>query len=130
MNPDTLSLLSDLIGIGSFAASAVAALAALRTRADIAHERARQEEEIRVILRIGAEGHAIRLPLALRRAELSRAELLGRIGMLPMREAGRRFSLSALASPEFLRQINEVRSGSSREIVIPATEAEIQQFAL
>jgi hypothetical protein len=69
------------------------------------------------------------LPIELRRAELTRAEILGRIGMIPMKEKGKRFSLEYLNTSKFLRRINEIIEGhGDSDLVIPCTEEELNQF--
>lgn len=90
----------------------------------------RASETVAVTLAIteGEGDRKVELPLSLLRRDVTRAELLGRIGMLPMREAGRRFSLRALSSPAFLAGINEVAEGKTSRLVIPATTEEIEQF--
>ncbi len=69
--------------------------------------------------------------MELRRAELTRAEILGRLGMIPMKTKGSRFSLSYLNKPEFLAQINQIMDGSGDAVLtIPCTQEEFEQFDL
>jgi len=88
---------------------------------------------IRVVLK--SPTREIELPLAMVRADFARAELLGRIGMLPLAPAiaqaqGGRFRLRALGRPEFLVALAAVQRGERDELVISADEAEIDQFDL
>lgn len=124
-----IGLVADAIGI----AGAVFALFAWRQTRQIRkiqeQELARQNRRVRVILQHG--GEKIELPMQLRRAELSRAEILGRIGMLPMKKKGARFSLVYTSRPEFLEQINQVLDGTADStITIACTEDEFRQFDL
>jgi hypothetical protein len=92
-------------------------------------EQKRQDQKIKVILNYG--GSEMELPVALRRAEFSRAEILGRIGMMPMKEVGKRFSLGYLNSSKFLDQVNQILTGEQdASLTIPCTESEFIQFAL
>lgn len=88
------------------------------------------QEDVRVLLRLQGEGREIDLPLALKRRDLGRAELLGRLGMLPMRQKGARFALRALATPAFMRALNDVVEGKTSTLVVPCTAEEIDQFDL
>lgn len=122
-----LSLVADLIGIVGAGFAVGAWVQARRISRDLERERARQNKLVTVVLQHGAE--RIVLPVEIRRAELTRAEILGRIGMLPMRQKGARFSLSYLSSPEFLRRINEIASGTDDTVLtISCTSEEIEQF--
>jgi hypothetical protein len=92
----------------------------------------RLDEEVKVFLSfVSDEGERkIELPLQMRRRDLTRAEFLGRIGMLPMRQKGSRFSLRFLSSPEFIQGINKVADRKSNTLLIPASQEEIEQFDL
>lgn len=92
-------------------------------------EQKRQEQEISVILQSGAK--SLKLPVELRRAEFTRSEILGRIGMIPMKNSGQRFAIDYLNTPEFLRQINHILASDSNSILtIPCNEKEYDQFDL
>lgn len=124
-----LSTTADLIGILGALFALFAWLKARQVQQELAHEQQRQRRKITVALSYGAR--SIELPVQIRRAELTRAEVLGRIGMLPMRSPGARFSLSATNTPEFLRRIDEIAGGDGdTTLSIPCTQAEFEQFAL
>jgi len=102
-------------------------------RRQIADAERRRSAAIRVVLK--SPTRDVELPLAMVRADLSRAELLGRVGMLPLAPAaaqaqGGRFRLRALGRPEFLVALAAVQRGERDELVISADEAEIDQFDL
>ena len=73
--------------------------------------------------------------LTMRRSSVQRAEVLGRLGMIPMRPiidaAGKasmpRFELTYLSSPGFLKQLDETPAGRN-DVFIPATAAEFGRF--
>jgi hypothetical protein len=93
-------------------------------------EQKRQEQSVTVILQNGAR-QRLELSVELCRAELTRAEILGRIAMIPMRVKGQRFSLEYLSTPDFLRQINQVLASDSNSILtISCNESEYDQFDL
>jgi hypothetical protein len=125
-----LSFASDIIGVSGALFAGLAWWQSWQTVHDLQAERKRLDERIAVALVLRSNGQRRVLPLALRRRGLARAELLGRIGMLPMREAGRRFSLSFLASAEFLAQLDAAQAASgAATITIPCSDEEFQQFA-
>ena len=97
-------------------------------RKKFTQEHQRLNKKIKVILQYGAE--SLELPVELRREELSRTEILGRLGMLPMKAEGHpRFSLNYINKPEFLRQINDIKVNDGEHILtIPCSEDEFRQF--
>lgn len=88
------------------------------------------QEAVKIVLRIGENGRQIVLPLEILRRDVSRAELLGRIGMIPVKKAGSRFTLREIGSPAVMRSINAVSRGETSVLVIPATADEVDQFDL
>ncbi|MFH1634014.1 MAG: hypothetical protein ABIG63_08375 [Chloroflexota bacterium] len=65
----------------------------------------------------------------MRRAEVTRAEILGWVGMLPMMEKGKRFGIHYTNTAEFLDQINQIQKGEGNiTFVIRCTQNELNQF--
>ncbi|GAB4194612.1 MAG: hypothetical protein OHK0022_10820 [Roseiflexaceae bacterium] len=121
--------IADVIGIVGAVFAGLAWLASRRTETWLHREQERLAAPVFVCLVSGSDRKV--LPLELTRAELSRAELLGRIGMVPMKTPGARFSLASLSTPVFLRQLREAQQGNgSVTIELPCTQAEIEQFDL
>lgn len=121
---DILSLVVNVISVGAFVFSFLAWLRIRRAEDARTAERLRMRASITVTLTCGERERV--LPLYLRRAEL-----LGRIGMVPMREAGRRFSLAWLATPMFLAALDEAQQGKGSYVLrIPCSPEEIDQFAI
>lgn len=87
-------------------------------------------ESVSVLLTLVEGAQEVLLPLEIVRRDVSRAELLGRIGMLPMRSKGARFSLRALSTPAFMREVNKVVAGRSATLRVPCTREELEQFEL
>lgn len=89
-----------------------------------------QHQKISVVLQNGGK-KPLELPVELRRAELTRAEILGRIGMIPMKVKGQRFSLGHLSTPTFLDQINQILASDTDgtpTLVISCNDSEYDQF--
>ena len=124
-----LGYIADVIGVFG----AVFALGAwLQTRKIFQEQKLeaqRQEKLISVELVHG--GQSEKLPVKLRRIEFTRSEILGRLGMLPMKEKGQRFSLAYLSTDKFLRRLNEIAESPDETILeIPCTKEELEQFTL
>ncbi len=118
---------ADIIGILSALFALLAWLTSRKLRKEIAREKKRQNHKVKVVLRYGAD--SLDLPVELRRLELTRAELLGRLGMLPMKIKGSRFSLGYLSTREFLQQINRISESEGDTIlIIPCDKDEFEQF--
>ena len=116
-----LQNIDTLAGVGS--SVGVLALWVARIR-----DKRQGREKIEVLL--VCNGQVAVLPLHLRRADVARAEVLGRMGMVPMREAGKRFSLDFLASEDFLEGINRVQDGKTSTLKILCEKEEFAQFNL
>lgn len=111
-----------------------AAYQAYRARQEIKEERARQNAKISVILHFkGVQDY--QLPVPIRRAELTRAEILGRLGMIPMKPVQGikkpQFNLAFTNDPDFLAQLNQVREGDGdATLTFNCTAEELEQFAI
>jgi hypothetical protein len=67
----------------------------------------------------------------MRRSELSRGEIMGRLGTLPVRKLGSRFRIDYIATKNFVEQVDKAKEDESvKEILIHCTEEEFQQFEL
>ena len=93
-----------------------------------------QNERIKVFLSNGTK--QTELPVALRRAEVTRAEVLGRLGMLPIKEKGARFALGYLNKSAFLEDINSIAVAEDQHdtrlmrLIIHCSDSEFNQFDL
>lgn len=126
---EIVSLTADIAGILAAIFSLFAWLKAKQIQEDIEKERTRLKQEVQIVLRHG--GQSIPLPsLILTRSELTRSEILGRLGMIPTKEA-KRFVLSHTTTPEFLSQIKDIMDGKREgTLIIPCTKSELEQFDL
>ncbi|MEI2698787.1 MAG: hypothetical protein V9E94_10730 [Microthrixaceae bacterium] len=130
--PEWLSLIADLIGILGAVFALFAWRQARQIREDQQREQIRQNQLVQIKLQYGKQSYDLPV-LQLRRGELTRAEILGRIGMIPMRtkEKGKRFEIRYVNTAEFLQQINQILDGNKDGILtIPCTEQEFNQFDL
>lgn len=128
--PAWLSSLADLVGIIS---AVLAAFFAIRTYFDLRSEKRRLKGLISIRLSTGAKNYTP--PIPIRRGELTRAEVLGRLGMIPVKkQKGQpkeqtRFSIQHLHTEEFLRRLEEIKDGRGDTVLlIPCDEAEYEQF--
>lgn len=102
-----------------------------RIREDLEHERSRNASAIEVILEtVSAPGKTQqkKLPLALRRAEFTRSELMGRLGMMTKnQQVG--FNIASTKQPAFLQNIEHIQSGSGdAQLIISCSPDEFNQF--
>lgn len=122
-----LSLIADIAGIAAAVFSLFAWIKARQIQKELEMERTRLKQKVQIVLRHGGQS----IPLSnilLTRAELTRSEIMGYLGMLPTKE-GRRFNLSHTSTREFLEQIEGIKEGTKEgTLVIPCTQAELKQF--
>ncbi len=127
---DLFNAFGTLVSLLAAVFALLAWLKARRVQKDLQTEKARQNKTIMVTLQHGGKG-TLELPVELRRAEFTRSEILGRLGMIPMKTKGSRFSLTYLNTAEFLKQINQIMDGNGDAVLtIPCTEEEFEQFDL
>lgn len=132
--PSWIGDIADFIGILGGVFAFFAWWQASRLRKDAEQERQRQNSRIKVILRYG--GQTYQLPVDLRRAELTRSELLGRLGMIPIKKDERgneqkRFAISHLNSKEFFERLDELVLGNGNDVlIIPCKQEEFEQFEI
>ena len=84
-------------------------------------------EEIFIVLKDG--GEEVWFPVPLLRSQFSRNEVLGVVGMIPMKEQGKRFTIKHTSDPEFLLDVNRISEGDTDgKIYIRCTKKEMEQF--
>jgi hypothetical protein len=90
----------------------------------------RQQQKISVILQNGA--NRLELPVKLHRAEFTRAEIMGRIRMIPRKDQDSgTFKLKYSSTSDFLEQINRISASDGDEaLIIPCDDSEFSQFDL
>lgn len=118
-------IIGQISNIAGAVGGIVSAIGVVKLRA--AQRRALEHVEVQLLLE--GEDRTFALPLEMLRKDISRAELLGRLGMAT-RNQGQRYSLRAMSTPAFMRAINEVVEGKSSTLVILCTKEELDQFAV
>lgn len=128
-----LAIAADICGVLGALFALYAGVNTYLLQKKITQEQERLDKKIKVILQYGEK--SFELPVELRRAELTRSEILGRLGMIPIK-AGKelkpqqpRFSLRYTNKPEFWRQIDNITASDGEHIItIPCSEEEFNQF--
>ena len=97
---------------------------------DLKKENKRKNDPIKVILNNGEE--EVILPVEVSRKDVTRNEIMGRLGMIPMKGAEqRRFSIRYTTTKSFIDQIIAIYEGNSdQSLIIPCKKGEIEQFDL
>lgn len=130
--PSWVSIFSDIIGILGGVFAFLAWIQSSRLKKDADHEKQRQNARIKVILTHGNQKYE--LPVDLRRSELNRSELLGRLGMIPIKKDSnnyvqKRFAISYLNSIDFFERLEKIILGSGNDVlIIPCMQKEFEQF--
>jgi len=126
--------IANISGIAGLLGSVFALLAwiqAIAISKNVQQEKMRLNQEIKIRLQGEDAGHVIDLPFALRRGELTRSELLGLIGMLPMikEKERQRFEIHFFSTPQFRVEMSRMQDADQiLEWSIPCTNEEIKQF--
>jgi len=124
-----LSYASDIIGVLGGIFALFAWLQARRLQKDVEREKRRLNQKISIVLQYGAEHYTLKGDT--RRAEITRAEVLGRLGMLPMKIKGDRYSLEYVSTTEFIQRIQKIQEGEGVDaLVIPCKNDEFDKFDL
>lgn len=121
--------IASISGILGFVFALFAWIQAWTLRRELEREKQRLAKTVNVVVNYGAK--KIELPVALRRGELTRAEVQGLLGVLPMKKKGERYSIAYLNNEEFFHQLRQIGDGQSDSILtIPITDEELAQFDL
>lgn len=125
---DWVDKVGTLIGIIS---AMIAAWNAWKLRRETKHEWGKANEPIRVMLRPTSDHGAKEyiLPVELPRGALTRSEVLGLIGMIPMKNKGNRFQVGFFNTKGFSDELSRLRDAEGEfDLVIPCLPEEIEQF--
>lgn len=126
-----LGFFADIIGI---TAAVFAGWQAYKIRQERKQEMERQDKKVKIVLK--GPTHSIVLPFDLRRRETTRAEILGRIGMIPLKplpdgKPKTKFEILYTNTEDFLKRMYEIIGGKEdEEFIITCESSEIDQFNL
>lgn len=124
---EIVGIIANIIGIVTAIFSVSIWIKTRWIQQEMQEEKERKNRRITVRLQHGTRSYE--LPVDLRRAELTRSEIMGRLGMIPMKDKSKRFDLPYTNDPEFLRRINEIIDGKGDSVLtIPCLEEEFDQF--
>lgn len=102
-----------------------------QTKRFLEEEKERLNKKIKVILTDGKREH--RLPV-LRRQDVTRSEIQGRLGAIPMKQKSNRYAIEYMSSSDFHKQIDLVSEGTkdsgNSTLTISCTDKEFDQFDL
>lgn len=89
----------------------------------------RDNHLIAISLTVPELGFKATLPGKIRRKNLTRAELQGMLGMLPMRETGKRYQLASLNDPAFFDELEQAQIDRDiHEVAIVCDPDDLRQF--
>jgi hypothetical protein len=127
--PVWISTIADIIGILGGIFALFAWQQAKRLQKNVEHEKRRLNQKIAIVLQYGVEYYTLKGDT--RRAEITRAEVLGRVGALPMKNKGDRYSLEYVSTAEFIQRIQKIQEEEGVDaLVIPCKEEEFEKFDL
>lgn len=118
------STIADILGIGAVIASIFAGFQARKVNQRLDAEEKRLSQPITIILQYGDKLN--QLPAPIQRRFLTRAELLGRIGMI---RPEKRFNLSSLNTETFFTDLDNAINGTdAMTLTIKLNDADYQQL--
>jgi len=92
-------------------------------------EKQRLNKKVKIILKEYESNKTIDIPGTVTKSELLRQEVLGRIGMIPMKQTGKRFEIKYLNSKEFIENLNLTKESMDIDtLTIYCLKEEIAQF--
>jgi len=126
-----LDSLSIILGILSTVFAATAAVFSVWQRWSARKEGVRLNQEIFIRLSCSELVETIDIPFSLRRREITRSEILGLIGMLPMKAELKRFryEIHYLSTSEFREELSRTQDSSGSDtLLIECNGEELGQF--
>lgn len=126
-----------IVGIIADFAGVIGAITSIAIYLSQYREKKRLNQKIKICLVHKDDNRRVQsfiaVPGKMLREDLSRSEVLGWIGMLPMAESKKRqrFKIKSLSSQDFLVRMNEIKMGKGDQILeIFCEKDEIEQFAV
>ena len=126
---ETIRLIAAYVSILGGIIASITLLNTIRILRNAKEEKKRLKQKVIITLKNYDKNKEIVLPGTLIKAEFLRSEILGRIGMIPMREKNKRFEIKYINSKEFIEQLDEIKESKTKnELIIPCSITEIDQF--
>lgn len=124
-----VSYTADVIGILAAVFALFGWIQSRRVKQYLENEQQRLNRTVRILLSWNQGQDVIELPGKLRKEDLTRGEILGVLGMIPMKVPGKRFELLYLSTADFYEQLNHISAESEDStLIIYTTAEEIDQF--
>jgi hypothetical protein len=130
---DNLDFIANIIEVATLLFAILAWIQSSRLNRRVREERMKMNKEVKIKLVNGDKSYIV--PVPLKGSEVSRAEILGRLGMIPIKPEkainvkSPRFSISYLSTDAFMNRLNEIDEITSDTTVeISCTDEEFQQF--
>lgn len=105
--------LPDILTYFSFVSSLIAGIYSLLLWFKLNKQRKTDDELVTIQITCEENEFSYMLPGKIRRKNLTRAEVQGLLGILPMKNKGERYSLSYLSHGHFFRSLEEAQEKSS-----------------
>ena len=119
---DWLDKLGILLGL-------VTGIVTLMIWAYLLRKEKKDNDLISISLEVCHREYRATLPGKIRRKNLTRAELQGMLGMLPMNESGKRYQLATLNAPDFFDALEKAQVDREiHEVIVSCSDAEFGQF--
>lgn len=126
---EEIGIIADILGI---IAAVIAIWTLCNTYKILKENRAEKErlnQKVKIILKDYDSNNSIQLQGKISKSEILRYEVLGRIGMLPMKVPKTRYEIRYIHSNEFFDQLNDVKKSHDKDkIIIPCSKEELDQF--
>jgi hypothetical protein len=124
----TLAIIANVVSILAGIFAGIAAYQTVKLRRE--NRRLQQWIPVKITFQQKDEDPKIyEFPIQLRRGEIKRSEVLGMIGMLPMKEKAKRFEIAHFNSKAFRESLDRLLHSDAEDVLeIPCTKEELEQF--
>jgi hypothetical protein len=124
------SIVANLASLAGLVVSIMAWWKIVKVDKDLARERQRLAQGVTVVLKCEELDVRVELP-AISRGDLTRAELLGLIGMIPLKNPTERFAIAYTSSTKFFSALKTAKqSDGAASLEVSCEQEEIERFNL
>ena len=129
MNDELIKLIWDILDKSGIVIGLVTAFVSIMIWFHLRYKEKKDNELIAIVLTVPAIGKEVTLPGKIRRKNLTRAELQGMLGILPMRESGKRYELDALNNSDFFARLQKAQVDRAvKKVEIICQPRDLEQF--